>query len=81
VPAVEVAETRYSTVPAVALLGFESVCAMVLPLPALAPVMPPVMVPTAHVNELGALAVSGMFVAVLLQIASEDGTPVTTGVG
>jgi len=54
---------------------------MVLPLPPVAPVMPPVTVPTVHANELGTLAVSGMLVDVLLQIEAVDGTLVTTGVG
>lgn len=39
----------YSTVPAELLLGFVSVCAMVAPDPAVAPVMPPVMVPIVQV--------------------------------
>src|SRR5205085_3095927 len=43
--------------------------------------MPPVIVPIVHANVLGAVALSGMFVAVLLQIAAVDGTPVTCGVG
>jgi hypothetical protein len=81
VPPVEVGVTRYSTVPAVALLGLLNVCAIVLPLPALAPVMLPVIVPIVQANVLGAVAVKGIFVAVLLQIATVDGTPVTTGVG
>ena len=80
-PAVDVGVTRYSTVPGVALLGLFSVCAMVLPLPALAPVMPPVIVPIVQANVLGAVALSAMFVAVLLHIATVEGTPVTTGVG
>jgi hypothetical protein len=63
------------------LLGLLKVCAIVLPLPALAPVIPPVMVPIVQANVLGAVAASGMFVAVLLQIATVEGTPVTTGVG
>jgi hypothetical protein len=58
-----------------------NVCAIVLPVPFVAPVIPPVIVPTVQLNVLGAVALSGMFVAVLLQIAKVDGTPVTTGVG
>jgi hypothetical protein len=80
-PPVEVGVTMYSTVPAVALLGLVNVCVIVAPLPALAPVMLPVIVPIVQLNVLGAVALSGMFVAVLLQIANVDGTPVTTGVG
>jgi hypothetical protein len=80
-PAVEVGVTRYSTVPAVTLLGLVNVCAIVSALPGVAPVMPPVIVPIVQVNELGTLAVSGMLVAVLEHIATVDGTPVTTGVG
>jgi hypothetical protein len=73
--------TRYSTVPAAELLGFVSVCAIVFPLPALAPLILPVIVPIVHANVLGAVAASGIFVAVLLQIATAEGTPVTTGRG
>src|SRR5205085_1787958 len=65
--AVEVGVTIYCTVPTVALLGLVRVCAMVDPLPELAPVIPPVIVPTVHVNVLAALAVKGIFVAVALQ--------------
>jgi hypothetical protein len=54
---------------------------MVLPLPALAPLMLPVMVPMVQVKVLGAVAVKGIFVAVLLQIATEAGTPVMMGLG
>jgi hypothetical protein len=80
-PPVDVGVTRYCTVPAVVLLGLVSVCAMVFPLPALAPVMLPVIVPMVQANVLGAVAFNGIFVAVLLQIATVEGTPVTTGVG
>jgi hypothetical protein len=58
-----------------------SVCAIVDPLPALAPVIPPVIVPIVHANVLGAVAVNGIFVAVLLQIDAVAGTPVITGLG
>ena len=60
----------YCIVPAVLLPGLVSVCAMVDPDPAAAPVMLPVMVPTVQVNVLGVLAVSAMFVAVPLQMAA-----------
>jgi hypothetical protein len=53
---------------------------MVVPEPADAPVIPPVMVPTVHVNVLAVLAVSGRFVFVPLQTDAELGV-VTTGVG
>ena len=66
--------------PAVVLLGLFKVCAIVDPLPALAPVMLPVIVPTVHVNVLAALAVSAMFVAVALHIVAVLAV-VTTGVG
>jgi hypothetical protein len=78
--AVDVGVTIYWTVPAVALLGLFKVCAIVAPLPPLAPVMLPVIVPTVHVNVLAAVAVSAMFVAVPLQIAAVLAV-VTTGVG
>jgi hypothetical protein len=60
-PVLEVGVTIYSTLPAVALLGLFNVWLMVVPDPALAPVMLPVMVPIVHAKELGALAVSAMF--------------------
>jgi hypothetical protein len=50
------------------------------PLPAVAPVMPPVTVPTVQVNVLAALAVNAMLVEVLLQIDFVEAV-VTTGVG
>ena len=53
---------------------------MVDPAPLEAPVMPPVIVPTVHVNVLAALAVNAMFVAVALQIVAVLAV-VTTGVG
>jgi ABC-type proline/glycine betaine transport system permease subunit len=79
-PVTEVGVTIYCTVPAVALLGLVSVWLMVPPLPALAPVMPPVIVPIVHVNVDGALDVSAMFGLVALQIAAVAAL-VTTGVG
>ena len=66
--------------PAVELLGLVNVCAMVLPLPPVAPLMLPVMVPTVQVKVLGVLAVSAMLVAVPLQIAAVLAV-VTTGEG
>lgn len=63
------------------MLGLFKVWAIVLPLPPLAPVIPPVIAPIVQLNVLGAVALNGIFVAVLLQIANVAGTPVTTGVG
>jgi hypothetical protein len=78
--AVDVGVTIYCTVPAVELLGLFNVCAIVLPDPAVAPVIPPVTVPIVHVNVLGADEVSAMFVAVALQIDAVLAV-VTAGVG
>lgn len=79
-PAIDVGTTMYSTVPAVELLGFCSVCAIVFPLPAEAPVIPPVMAPIFQEKVLAVDAVSVIFVVVLSQIASVAAV-VTTGVG
>jgi hypothetical protein len=78
--AVDVGITIYWTVPAVALEGLVSVCAIVEPLPPLAPVILPVIAPTVQVNVLAVLAVKEIFVAVPLQIAAVFAV-VTTGVG
>jgi hypothetical protein len=56
----DVGVTIYCTVPAVALLGFVSVWLIELPDPAVAPVIPPVTVPTVQANVLGALAVNAI---------------------
>lgn len=53
---------------------------MRVPEPLLAPVIPPVMVPTVHVKLLGALDVSVMFGPVPLQVAAVLAV-VTAGVG
>jgi ABC-type proline/glycine betaine transport system permease subunit len=53
---------------------------MVAPDPALAPVIPPEIVPIVHVNVEGALDVSAMFGLVALQIATVAAF-VTAGVG
>jgi hypothetical protein len=79
-PAREVGVIIYCIEPAVALLGLVSVWLIVLPLPALPPVIPPEMAPIVHVNVLGALAVSAMFGLVLLHIEAV-GAVVTTGLG
>ena len=50
------------------------------PLPALAPVIPPVIVPIVHVNVLEAVAAKDIFGLVPLQIATAFAF-VTTGVG
>lgn len=78
--AVDVGVTMYCTVPAVVLLGLFSVWAIVEPDPAAAPVMPPVIVPTVHVNVLAVVAVSAMLVALPLQIAVVAAV-VITGLG
>lgn len=53
---------------------------MTVPEPALAPVIPPVIAPTVHVNVLGTLAVREMFGPVPLQVEAVAGV-VTAGVG
>jgi predicted transcriptional regulator len=80
VPVVEVGVMIYSTEPAVALLGLFNVWLMRLPEPVLAPVMPPLIAPIVHVNELGALAVNEIFGLVPVQI-EVAGALVTAGVG
>jgi hypothetical protein len=70
----------YWTEPAVLLLGLVKVWLMVLPVPALAPVIPPVTVPIVQANVLGALAVSAILGLVALQIAAVAAF-VTAGVG
>jgi hypothetical protein len=62
------------------LLGFVRVWLIVLPLPAEAPVMPPLIVPIVHANELAALAVSAIAGLVPLQI-DVAAALVTAGVG
>jgi hypothetical protein len=77
---VDVGVMMYSTEPAVALLGLVSVWFSIVPDPALAPVIPPVMVPIVHAKVEGVLEVSVRFGLVLLQIESVAPL-VTTGVG
>ena len=77
---VEVGVTIYSTVPVALLLGLESVCAIVPPEPAVAPVIPPVTVPIVQLKVLGAVEVSAILVAELLQIVVAAAV-VTTGLG
>jgi hypothetical protein len=57
-----------------------SVWLIVVPLPEVAPVIPPFIVPIVQLNVLDALAVRAMFGLVLLQMASVAGL-VTAGVG
>lgn len=76
----EVGVTMYCTVPAVLVLGLVRTWLIVFPEPALAPVIPPEIVPTVHVNVLATLAVSGMLVAEPLQDDAVLGV-VTTGFG
>jgi hypothetical protein len=79
-PVVDVGVTIYWTDPAVELLGLVSVWLMVVPLPAVAPVILPDTVPIVHANVLGALAVSVMFGLVPVQVEAVAGF-VTAGVG
>jgi hypothetical protein len=79
-PVTEVGVTMYSTLPAVALLGFVNVWLMVAPLPPVAPVMLPLIFPTVQLNVLAVVAARVMFGLVLLQTDSVAGL-VTTGLG
>jgi hypothetical protein len=79
-PVVDVGVTMYWTVPAALLPGFVNVWLIVAPLPAVAPVIPPLIVPMVHANVDGALAVSAMFGLVAVQI-EVDPALVTAGVG
>ena len=69
-PSKEVGVTTNSTEPSALLLGLTNVWATVVPLPELAPVTEPVIVPIVQVNVLApdVLAVSGMEVAKPLQL-------------
>ena len=66
--------------PVALLLALVSAWAIVDPLPEFAPVIPPVIVLTVHVNVLAALAVNAILVAIPLHIVAELAV-VTTGVG
>jgi hypothetical protein len=79
-PLTEVGVTMYSTLPAVLLLGLVNTWLMVLPDPAVAPVMPPLTVPIVQAKLLAVVEVSEMFGLVLLQIATVEGL-VIAGVG
>jgi hypothetical protein len=76
----DVGVTRYSTDPIVVVPGLVSIWLMIAPDPAVAPVIPPVIVPTVQVNELGADAVSPIPALVPLQIIADEAV-VTTGDG
>jgi hypothetical protein len=78
---VDVGVTIYWTVPAVVLLGFVSVWLIVPPLPALAPVMPPVIGPKVQAKVPGTLELSVMFVLVLLQLDDVAALAAAEGVG
>jgi hypothetical protein len=80
VPVEETGVTIYTTEPAVALPGLVSTWLMVEPVPATAPVTPPVMVPIVHVKLLGAEAVREILGLVPLHITAVAAV-VTTGVG
>jgi hypothetical protein len=79
-PVVAVGVTLYCTVPAAVLLGLVSTWLMEEPEAALAPVMPPVIVPIVQLNVLGALAVKLIFGPVPLQVLAVAEL-VTAGVG
>ena len=57
-----------------------SVCEIVAPEPAVAPVMPPVTVPIVHAKLLGVLDVNPIFVVAPLQIEADGGVEIV-GVG
>jgi hypothetical protein len=79
-PVVDDGVTMYSTVPAVALPGLVNTWLIVLPDPAVAPVIPPVTLPIVHAKLLAVVAVREMLGLVLLQIATVEGL-VIAGVG
>jgi hypothetical protein len=79
-PVVEVGVIIYCIVPATALLGLVSVWLIVAPEPALAPVMPPVIVPIVQVKLLDIEAVKLILVPAPLQILTVFAV-ITTGAG
>ena len=79
-PVMEVGVIRYCTVPVDELLGLVSTWLIMVPDPALAPVIPPVTIPMVQVKVLGADAVRLMFGPVPLQMVAV-GVFVTVGVG
>jgi hypothetical protein len=79
-PVTDVGVTMYCTEPAVALEGLVNTWLMVLPDPAVAPVIPPVIVPMVHEKLLAVVDVSAMFGLAPLQIDIVEGL-VIAGVG
>jgi hypothetical protein len=79
-PVVDVGVTIYSTDPDVALPGLVSTWFSVVPVPAEAPVIPPLIFPIVHAKVAGALEVSAMLGLVALQMVAA-GALVTAGVG
>jgi hypothetical protein len=79
-PVTDVGVIIYCTDPAVALLGLVNTWLILLPAPAVAPVMPPVMVPIVQEKLLAVVEVSVMFGLVPLQMAAVEGL-VIAGVG
>jgi hypothetical protein len=69
-PVVALAVIIYCTLPAVVLLGFVRTWAIVAPVPELAPVIPPVIVPTVQVYVLGTLELIATDGAVPLHTAT-----------
>jgi hypothetical protein len=80
-PTVEVGITLYTILPAVVFNGLVKIWLIVAPLLALAPVIPPVLVPKVHANVLATLEVKPILVAVALQILDAVTELVTAGVG
>ena len=72
---------RYTTLPAVLLLGLINVCIILLPLPAASPVIPPATGPNVQLKLLGVDAVKAKAVLLVVQIVSVVIALVTTGVG
>jgi hypothetical protein len=70
----------YSMDPGIVVLGLTSTWLMMLPEPALAPEIPPVLAPIVQEKVLGADAVSEIFGLVPLQVVAA-GAVVTTGAG
>jgi hypothetical protein len=79
-PAFEVGVTIYSTEPELVVLGLFSTWLITDPVPAVAPVIPPLTVPIVHANVLGVLAVRLMFGFPPLQILVAGGV-VIDGIG
>jgi hypothetical protein len=76
----DVGVIMYCTEPAVELPGLFNTWLISEPLPALAPVMPPLMAPIDQLKKLAVLAVKEIFGLVPVQIADVAGL-VTAGVG